>query len=206
MKLIFPCDYIGITQGYKSSHKAIDMGWSTGNGGPNHKILAPYDGVVTYVKNSIRTRNTSSKTYGNYIKINHGNGVVTLVAHLKYDSIRVKVGDKVKTGDILGIMGNTGYSFGVHCHYEVIISGTKVNPLKYTYYTKNQVVGKNTLNKYKPMLLESEDIKVEEPIKNEPVKEEVNPTIDDTLFEYICNKSGMYKIYLNEGEKLIIKD
>lgn len=50
MKLIFPCDYIGITQGYKSSHKAIDMGWSTGNGGPNHKILAPYDGVVTYVK------------------------------------------------------------------------------------------------------------------------------------------------------------
>lgn len=206
MKLIFPCDYIGITQGYKSSHKAIDMGWSTGNGGPNHKILAPYDGVVTYVKNSIRTRNTSSKTYGNYIKINHGNGVVTLVAHLKYDSIRVKVGDKVKTGDILGIMGNTGYSFGVHCHYEVIINGTKVNPLKYTYYTKNQVVGKNTLNKYKPMLLESEGIKVEEHIKNEPVKEEVNPTIDDTLFEYICNKSGMYKIYLNEGEKLIIKD
>ena len=91
MKLIFPCDYIGITQGYKSSHKAIDMGWSTGNGGPNHKILAPYDGVVTYVKNNVRTRNTSSKTYGNYIKINHGNGVVSLVAHLKYDSIRVKV-------------------------------------------------------------------------------------------------------------------
>ena len=61
-------------------------------------------------------------------------------------------------------------------------------------------------DKYKPMLLESEDIKVEEPIKKEPVKEEVNPTIDDTLFEYICDKSGMYKIYLHEGEKLVIKD
>ena len=45
-----------------------------------------------------------------------------------------------------------------------------------------------------------------EPIKKEPVKEEVNPTVDDTLFEYICDKSGMYKIYLNEGEKLVIKD
>ncbi len=202
MKLIFPCDYIGITQGYKSSHKAIDMGWSTNYGGPNHKILAAYDGVVTYVKNNIKTRNTSSKTYGNYVKINHGNGVVTLVAHLKYDSIKVKVGDKVKTGDVIGIMGNTGYSFGVHCHYEVIINGAKVNPLNYTYYTKNQVVGKNTLSKYKPILLESEDNKVEESINNKEDKIEV----DDILFEYICNKSGMYKIYLNEGEKLIIKD
>ena len=51
-----------------------------------------------------------------------------------------------------------------------------------------------------------EEVKVEEPIKNEPVKEKTDIAVDDTLFEYICNKSGMYKIYLNEGEKLIIKD
>ena len=69
IKLIFPCDYVGITQGFKSSHKAIDMGWSTKDGGPNHVIYAPYDGVVTYVKDSIKGNDKSKKTYGNYIKI-----------------------------------------------------------------------------------------------------------------------------------------
>ena len=59
IKLIFPCDYVGITQGFKSSHKAIDMGWSTKDGGPNHVIYAPYDGVVTYVKDSIKGNDKS---------------------------------------------------------------------------------------------------------------------------------------------------
>ena len=96
IKLIFPCDYVGITQGFKSSNKVIDMGWSTKDGGPNHVIYAPYDGVVTYVKDSIKGNDKSKKTYGNYIKINHGNGLVTLMAHLKYDTISVKLGEKVK--------------------------------------------------------------------------------------------------------------
>lgn len=206
IKLIFPCDYIGITQGYKTSHKAIDLGWSNSYGGPRHNILAPYDGVVTYVKNNVKTRSTTTKSYGNYIKINHGDGITTLVAHLEYNSIKVKVGDKVKKGDVLGIMGNTGYSFGRHCHYEVIINGSKVNPLKYTYYTSKQVVGKNTKSKYKPMFLESEDNIMNEDnvIKTENETKKVE--VDDILFEYTCSKSGMYKIYLNESERLIIKD
>lgn len=198
VKLIFPCDYIGITQGYKSTHKAIDLGWSTAHGGPNHVIYAPYDGVVTYVKNNIKT-NTKDRIYGNYIKINHGNKIVTLVAHLKYGSIVVKVGDKVTKGQKLGLMGNTGYSFGVHCHYEVIIDREKVNPLKYTYYNKSQIVSKNTKKKYKPNILESE---VSEIVK----EEDINTEIDDTIFEYLCTKTGTYKIQLNENEKLIIKD
>lgn len=200
IKLLFPTKYIGITQGYKSSHKAIDLGWDSKYGGPNHEIFSPYDGTVTYVKSSIKSNDTSSKSYGNYIKINHGNGIVTLFAHLKYGSIIVKVGDKVKCGQKLALMGNTGYSFGVHCHYEVIQNGNKLNPLKYTYYDKSYVVGKNTLKKYKPMLL-----------KEEIMKEEVDNIVteniaDDILFEYLCEKSGIYKIYLNKDERLIIKD
>ena len=207
IKLIFPCDYVGITQGFKSSHKAIDMGWSTKDGGPNHVIYAPYDGVVTYVKDSIKGNDKSKKTYGNYIKINHGNGLVTLMAHLKYDTISVKFGDKVKQGQKIGIMGNTGYSFGVHCHYEVILNGERLNPLKYTYFTDRHKVGKNTLSKYKPMKLESEgNTSMDENIKDEEVKKEDKIEIDDTIFEYVCTKTGTYKIHLNENEKLIIKD
>ena len=90
MKLIFPCYYVGVTQGFKSTHKAIDLGWDKKHGGPNHKIIAPADGVVTYVKNNVVGK-TKNVTYGNYIKINHGNGVYTLMAHLKYNSSTVKL-------------------------------------------------------------------------------------------------------------------
>lgn len=207
-KLIFPCDFVGITQNFKSSHKAIDMGWSTKNGGPNHVIYAPGDGKVSYVKDSVKTNNKNSKTYGNYIKINHGDGLTTLVAHLKYGSIKVKVGDKVKTGDKLGLMGNTGYSFGTHTHYEVILNGTKLNPLLYTYYTDKHVISSTTKKKYKLLFLESEvKEKVDEIKKDETIENTSNEvTIDDTIFEFVCPKTGMYKIQLNENEKLIIKD
>lgn len=209
IKLIFPLKYIGITQGYKSSHKAIDLGWSSTYGGPNHIIYAPADGKVTYVKNAYKST-TTSKTYGNYVKIDHGEKLVTLFAHLKYNSICVKVGDKVKKGQKIAIMGNTGYSFGTHLHYEVILNNEKLNPLKYTYYTDDNVVGKTTKSKYKPMKLESEVIVMDN--KEEIKKEEESNSldnkndIDDTIFEYVCTKSGMHKIYLNENEKLVIKD
>ena len=167
IKLIFPCDYVGITQGFKSSHKAIDMGWSTKDGGPNHVIYAPYDGVVTYVKDSIKGNDKSKKTYGNYIKINHGNGLVTLMAHLKYDTISVKLGEKVKQGQKIGIMGNTGYSKGTHCHYEVKINNKKVDPLKYTYLEKENILNDATSKEYKILKV------TEEPKKEEKIEEKI---------------------------------
>ncbi len=54
MKLIFPCYYVGVTQeGFKSTHKAMTFGWDKKHGEPNHKIIAPADGIVTYVKNNV---------------------------------------------------------------------------------------------------------------------------------------------------------
>jgi murein DD-endopeptidase MepM/ murein hydrolase activator NlpD len=55
-----------------------------------------------------------------------GNSYVTVYAHLS--EFKVKVGDSVTQGDLIGLMGNTGYSTASHLHYEVIVKGVKVNP------------------------------------------------------------------------------
>lgn len=199
IKLIFPCNYVGITQNYKTSHKAIDLGWSNNYGGPNHEIISPADGKIVYVKNNYNKTDKTGSSYGNYIKINHGGGVETLVAHLKYNSVRVKVGDTVKQGDVIAIMGNTGHSTGTHCHYEVRINNDRLNPLLYTYAKKNQIVSTNTRSKYKIKELDEEEIIVND-VNNEIEKS------DNVIFEYMCTKTGVYKIQLNENEKLVIID
>lgn len=72
--------------------------------------------------------------YGNYVVINHGNGVLTYYAHLS--NIRVSVGQRVRQGDVIGNAGNTGYSFGAHLHFGLMINGGWVNPVNYlTRYT-----------------------------------------------------------------------
>lgn len=69
------------------------------------------------------------KGYGNTIMINHGFGYQTLYGHL--DKIEVKARQKLKRGDRIGTVGNTGRSFGSHLHYEVILRGERVNPINY---------------------------------------------------------------------------
>lgn len=100
------------------SHKGIDMV------GPNSTfdyIVAHSDGEVVAVVSNVNynTSKTGQRTYGNYVKIRHDNGMYTLYAHMKYGSVEVKVGQRVSKGQVLGYMGNTGYSFGAHLHFEV---------------------------------------------------------------------------------------
>ncbi len=72
--------------------------------------------------------------YGNYVVVNHGEGVVTYYAHLS--NITVGVGQSVRQGDVIGQAGNTGYSFGAHLHFGLMINGSWVNPMNYlTCYT-----------------------------------------------------------------------
>lgn len=66
--------------------------------------------------------------YGNTIRIDHGDGVITLYGHMQWNSLRVSVGQTVAGGTPIGAEGNTGKSFGCHLHYEVRKSGTPIAP------------------------------------------------------------------------------
>ena len=67
--------------------------------------------------------------YGKLIQIDHGNGIVTLYGH--NSTILVSEGQRVHKGDIIAEMGSTGDSTGPHCHYEVRVNGTAVNPASF---------------------------------------------------------------------------
>ncbi|MDR3653881.1 MAG: M23 family metallopeptidase [Paludibacter sp.] len=69
--------------------------------------------------------------YGNCVQINHGYGYVTLYGHMS--AIKVRVGQSVKRGEIIGLVGNTGRSTGPHVHYEVHFKGQIMNPQNYYY-------------------------------------------------------------------------
>lgn len=72
---------------------------------------------------------TYHSAYGYYVGIDHGDGIVTIYAH--NSSLNVSVGQSVKQGDIVAYAGSTGYSTGAHCHFEVRVNNTKVNPTGY---------------------------------------------------------------------------
>ena len=121
-----------ISQKYKGSrHNGIDL---VGAGYTLDYVVAHSDGtVVGVVSNCNRnTSKTGERIYGNYVKIKHGNGMFTFYAHLKYGSVAVKVGDRVTKGQVLGYMGNTGYSFGAHLHFEVRnTNNVQIDPTPY---------------------------------------------------------------------------
>ncbi len=97
-------------------HKGIDFVASEGT-----KIFASADGVVSVAH--------LSSSFGNVVEVDHGYGIVTLYAHMS--KFNVKKGDKVKRGDVIGYVGDTGLSAGPHLHYEVHVHGEAVNPVNY---------------------------------------------------------------------------
>ena len=86
------------------------------------EIYATGDGIISKVKRSKRG-------YGNYVKINHGFGYETLYAHMS--RYIVKKGQKVKRGEVIGYVGNSGISTAPHLHYEVRKDNKKINPVNF---------------------------------------------------------------------------
>ncbi len=107
-----------ITQGYRFYHKAIDI--ANRGGGP---ILAADSGVV------VGAGWLDNYGYGNRVIVDHGNGYVTLYAHLSL--IQVQAGQRVNRGDLLGQMGSTGRSTGTHLHFEIRQGGVLLNPFNF---------------------------------------------------------------------------
>jgi murein DD-endopeptidase MepM/ murein hydrolase activator NlpD len=101
---------------WESCHPGIDIGVPEGTpiraGGGGTVILAGYNGG-----------------YGNYTCIDHGGGVSTCYAH--QSAIHVGTGQHVVQGQVIGLVGTTGFSFGAHLHFEVRVNGAVTNPLNY---------------------------------------------------------------------------
>ena len=102
--------------GLRDFHAAIDMG---GNKGQD--IFATADGVVIAAQ--------YQRELGNYVKIRHKFGYETLYGHLS--KTYVKVGQQVKKRDVIGAMGRTGRTTGIHLHYAVSLNNRSENPVKY---------------------------------------------------------------------------
>ena len=97
-------------------HKGMDIATRYGK-----EVLATADGLV--IDASYHSQD------GNLVKIDHGHGLVTAYAHLS--KFTVKYGVRVKRGDVIGYVGDTGRSTGSHLHYAVFVNRVPVNPQRY---------------------------------------------------------------------------
>ncbi len=102
--------------GGQEFHTGIDISSPTGG-----RVVAPASGTVVRIG--------WSSSYGRVVEIAHGFGIRTLYAHL--EATRVAEGQRIRRGDLVGIVGSTGRSTGPHLHYEVQVGGRPVNPLDY---------------------------------------------------------------------------
>lgn len=111
--------------GRRDYHKGIDIVGANGD----TQVTAVRDGVVLQSR-IITNRNNLTWQWGNYVSVKADDGHTHYYCHL--DSRAVKQGQIVKAGDLIGIMGNTGYSFGAHTHFEVrTASGRSIDAAKY---------------------------------------------------------------------------
>lgn len=119
-------DAVFQSQRFWSKHPAVDL---ASKGGKNVPIYASAGGKVVHAS-------WSTRGYGNMVLIDHGNGFHTLYGH--FSKIIVTNGQSVKRGQVLGYMGTTGYSTGVHLHFEICTNGcegystaTRLNPRRF---------------------------------------------------------------------------
>jgi hypothetical protein len=123
-----------ILNGKSEQHNGIDM--VPTNGPVNTDICAPFPGTVTHVishlPNSHTGLNVTSNLAGNLIRYKTAASNSIMFYHLQANSVRVNVGDKVETGQVLARLGNTGRSTGAHLHYELWDkNGVRFNPVLY---------------------------------------------------------------------------
>lgn len=122
-----------------TGHRAIDYAAKSGS-----PIRAVGDGVVTHA-------GWNRQGYGNLTSIRHNGVYSSNYAH--QSKIYVRVGQKVKQGDIIGAVGSTGLSTGPHLHFEIVKNGVKINPLTME-LPADKAVSKDNLEKFQEVVKE----------------------------------------------------
>lgn len=114
-------DFQSRAEGSENFHHGIDFAWS---GSEGSDVSAAADGIVSAAD--------YNSNYGNYVVVDHGNGYSTIYAHLS--EISVSIGDIVKTGEKIGLLGSTGAATGANLHFEVHEDGVAQDPQLYMFY------------------------------------------------------------------------
>lgn len=130
----FTMPYDGVvTSRYKyrngKFHNGIDIDLETGD-----TVVSAWDGIVRYAE-------SNSGGYGNLVIVRHYNGLETYYAHLS--KLLTFSGQKVKSGDVIGLGGNTGHSFGSHLHFEVRFYDNTINPEEVIDFKKKELKSPN---------------------------------------------------------------
>ena len=108
-------------------HKGIDFA-----GKLNTEVYASGNGIVK--------KQGYSSGYGKFIVIDHGHGIKTIYGHL--NDTKVKKGDKVLAGQVIGLLGNTGLSTGPHLHFEIKVKNKSIDPLKLLQCSRSELISK----------------------------------------------------------------
>ncbi len=199
-----PCDDSWISQGYKSSHKAIDLGWLT-KYGENRPVKAWKSGTV------VATGTDSAG--GVYVVLQHDHEDARWISrywHFVKGSVVVKKGQTVKQGDKLGIRGDTGISSGTHLHFELWkcpkgysykssdYPKYAVNPINYTFLFEGQVMKsepilpKKPVEKEKPKPVERNEKLHQVKVIADQLRIRETPSLNGEQL-FICDK-GVYNV------------
>nr|WP_314496818.1 M23 family metallopeptidase [uncultured Chryseobacterium sp.] len=127
-----------VTQGYNGDYShigtnAIDFDMPEGT-----EILAVRDGMIIEMiqDNKKGCPTDDCRKYANYISIIHSDQTVAIYSHLKYKGSKVKIGDKVKKGDLIALSGNTGKTNGPHLHFSCHLNPASTKTLKTLFKTE----------------------------------------------------------------------
>lgn len=126
-------NYVSCSWGCYSGHKGIDFAWSGISGTTIYDVergtvYSRNDSCATY---SGSTSSTCGSGWGNYVSISHPDGTRTLYAHMQKGSVRHSLNAGVSKSTSIGQVGSSGVSSGYHLHFEVYVSGSRVNPYNY---------------------------------------------------------------------------
>ncbi len=137
--------------GYSRMHKGIDFGVPVGT-----PVMAAGAGTIQLEGHL--------GGYGNYVRINHGNGYATAYGHLSRFAPGIHIGSRVRQGQIVAYSGNTGMSTGPHLHYEILIGGNQTNPLKVKVATGRKLDGRD-LHRYLDSRIRTDDLLASLPLE-----------------------------------------